>query len=49
MTDISKELEELLMKKEKNVEDNDDKKDNNLEDDDLLGFIDSTLYKDGDE
>jgi hypothetical protein len=47
--DISKELEELLMKKEKNVEDNDDKKDNNLEDDDLLGFIDSTLYKDGDE
>lgn len=47
--DISKELEELLMKKEKNVEDNDIKEDSNLEDDDLLGFIDSTLYKDGDE
>ena len=43
--DISKELDELLVKKEKYVE-----KENKTEDDeDLLGFIDSTLYKDGDE
>lgn len=50
--DISKELDELLVKKEKyvsdvekeNSEDNED-----LNDEDLLDFIDSTLYKDGDD
>lgn len=65
--DISKELDELLIRKEKYVDDLDevedvieirDSKDNfeeaeeektDISDDDLLGFIDSTLYKDGDE
>ena len=46
--DISKELDELLIKKEKYV-DEEKKEDKEIEDEDLLGFIDSTLYKDGDE
>ena len=45
--DISKELDELLIKKEKYIEDKIE--DANINDDDLLDFIDSTLYKDGDE
>jgi len=69
--DISRELDELLIRKERYIDDIDDveelediveveetiehyedeskveKKD--LSDDDLLGFIDSTLYKDGDD
>ena len=44
--DISKELDELLSKKEKYL-DNDEVEDTVT--DDLLDFIDSTLYKDGDE
>ncbi len=44
--DISKKLDEILVKKEKY--DDEDVKDN-LNEEDLLGFIDSTLYKDGDE
>ena len=57
--DISKKLDELLIKKEKNIDNlvydneayeksNKDKSDG-IDDDDLLGFIDSTLYKDRDE
>lgn len=45
--DIGKELDELLIKKEKYIEDKIE--DANIKDDDLLDFIDSTLYKDGDE
>ena len=44
--DISKELDELLVKKEKYIPNDEEK---TLEDEDLLGFIDSTLYKDGEE
>mgnify|MGYP003305391042 CR=1 FL=1 len=44
--DISKELDELLTKKEKYLEKEDTKPEVT---DDLLEFIDSTLYKDGDE
>ena len=46
--DISKELDELLLKKEKK---NTKKKEKSVEtkDDDLLDFIDSTLYKEEDE
>ena len=52
--DISKELDELLIKKEKfepveEVEEVKEEKNKIDDDDDLLGFIDSTLYKDGDE
>lgn len=50
--DISKELDDLLVKKEKYSKDDykkDTKKENNLNEEDLLGFIDSTLYKEGDE
>lgn len=50
--DISKELDELLIKKEKYSDDDMKKtvkKDDNLNEEDLLGFIDSTLYKRGDE
>lgn len=54
--DIGKELDELLVKKEKySDEDLEEKvkenikKDGNLNEEDLLGFIDSTLYKRGDE
>ncbi len=49
--DIGKELDELLVKKEKNVDEetNNEVKNNNLDEEDLLGFIDSTLYKKGDE
>lgn len=58
--DISKELDELLIKKEKyideedskDIEDSEDvveKKKSDINDEDLLEFIDSTLYKDGDE
>lgn len=50
--DISKELDELLIKKEKYSDDeikDTIKKDDNLNEEDLLGFIDSTLYKEGDE
>lgn len=46
--DISKELDELLIKKEK-YNDRDTEKtsnDDNFDEDDLLDFIDSTLYKD---
>lgn len=44
--DISKELDELLTKKEKYIEEETQKEELN---EDLLDFIDSTLYKDGDE
>ena len=44
--DISKELDELLSSKEKYL-DSDTKKQEVT--DDILDFIDSTLYKDGDE
>lgn len=44
--DISKELDELLIKKEKY---NDEDTEDDLNNDDLLGFIDSTLYKNGEE
>ena len=57
--DISKELDELLIKKEKvdTEEETEEPKEEmrrtrskiDDEDEDLLGFIDSTLYKDGDE
>ena len=65
--DISKELDELLIKKERYIEDIEEKvqdvveepiddfeedlkvEKTDLSDDDLLGFIDSTLYKDGDD
>lgn len=48
--DISKELDELLVKKEKYINDEESKKqETNVDDEDLLGFIDSTLYKEGDE
>ena len=51
--DIGKELDELLIKKEKYsdepVENKEEKVDGPVDDEDLLGFIDSTLYKDGDE
>ena len=62
--DISKELDELLIKKEKYIDEDEskskeklkhekketiEKKEDLPEDEDLLGFIDSTLYKDGDE
>ena len=48
--DISKELDELLIRKEKYVDEVEDMtEDTNINDDDLLGFIDSTLYKDGDD
>lgn len=50
--DISKELDELLIKKEKYSDEENKqakKNDESLAEDDLLGFIDSTLYKDGDE
>ena len=47
--DISKELDELLIRKEKYIDDvESDTVDSNINDD-LLGFIDSTLYKEGDE
>ena len=45
--DISKELDELLSKKEKYLDNNETKDD--VVTDDLLDFIDSTLYKDGDD
>ena len=48
--DISKELDELLIKKEKYIDDTEDVVDSektDINDDDLLDFIDSTLYKDG--
>jgi len=45
--DISKELDELLLKKEKYLDNNESK--NDVVTDDLLDFIDSTLYKDGDD
>ena len=52
--DISKELDELLIAKEKYLEDinedNSDIKEEQVDlNDDLLGFIDATLYKEGDE
>ena len=47
--DISKELDELLIRKEKYVDDREEDEVSNINDEDLLGFIDSTLYKDGDE
>lgn len=45
--DISRELDELLLKKEKYLDSNETQDDSVT--DDLLDFIDSTLYKDGDE
>ena len=45
--DISKELDELLVKKEKYSDE--EEKEENIDGDDLLEFIDSTLYKNGDE
>lgn len=45
--DISKELDELLIKKEKYLDIENSEEDNI--NDDLLGFIDSTLYKEGDD
>ena len=47
--DISKELDELLIKKEKYIDDTDDINEQDSINDDLLGFIDSTLYNEGDE
>lgn len=47
--DISKELDELLIRKEKYIDDKEEDIVSNINDEDLLGFIDSTLYKDGDE
>lgn len=50
--DISRELDELLIKKEKYSDDDlkvNMKSEENLSEDDLLEFIDSTLYKEGDE
>ena len=50
--DISKELDELLIKKEKLSDEeikNNVKNNKNLDEDDLLDFIDSTLYKEGDD
>lgn len=50
--DISKELDELLIKKEKYSDDeikDTVKKSDNFNEEDLLGFIDSTLYKEGEE
>lgn len=49
--DISKELDELLIKKEKYIDEIEEEKaeETNISDEDLLGFIDSTLYKDGDD
>ena len=50
--DISKELDELLVKKEKYIDDEEESKEKEIkpsDDEDLLGFIDSTLYKDGEE
>lgn len=48
--DIGKELDEILIKKEKYIDDSDKKSSTYDEnDEDLLGFIDSTLYKSGDE
>jgi len=44
--DISRELDELLTKKEKYLDKEDSKQEVT---DDLLDFIDSTLYKDGDD
>ena len=44
--DISKELDELLTRKEKYLEKHEKKEEVT---DDILDFIDSTLYKDGDE
>ena len=44
--DISKELDELLTKKEKYMDTKEEKKEVT---DDILDFIDSTLYRDGDE
>ena len=47
--DLSKELDELLIKKENHNDDEQKNDIENVEDEDLLGFIDSTLYKEGDE
>lgn len=52
--DISKELDELLIKKEKYIseeldDDVEEVVNSEINDDDLLDFIDSTLYKDGGE
>ena len=47
--DIGKELDELLSKKGINKEISSNKKESNDIEDDLLDFIDSTLYKKGDE
>ena len=47
--DISKELDELLIKKEKYIDDVEETSEDTNINDDLLGFIDSTLYKEGDE
>ena len=58
--DIGKELDELLVKKEKHIDKNIEKKpkteineevknNDNLDEEDLLGFIDSTLYSERDE
>ena len=44
--DISKELDELLLKKEKYL---DKESESENVTDDLFDFIDSTLYKDGDD
>ncbi len=49
--DVGKELDRLLEKKQKAEKPNKSKKkeSENEDDEDLLGFIDSTLYKDGDD
>ena len=47
--DISRELDELLIRKEKYIDETEKEITSNINDDDLLGFIDSTLYKEGDE
>ena len=46
--DISRELDELLIRKEKYIDETEKEITSNINDD-LLDFIDSTLYKEGDE
>ena len=47
--DVGRELDKLLEKKKKHEKKKREKEISSEEDDDLLGFIDSTLYKDGDD
>ena len=47
--DISKELDEILLKKDKYLEKKEESPSDSSINDDLLDFIDSTLYKEGEE